>query len=379
MIKKIIFFLFICFYTNISLAETEKKLKFFNIDLHIAVIGDLKNLFEELGHSVESNSISGHAWLLEKNKHEIKVISSSNWQDLNPEMVEKFYQEYKNYLNQFDGFIVTHAASFALLYEKFDKPIIIVNSTRYSNMFIADPKRLKWLNDYLKKGVSNNKIFYVSNNKGDQAYLKYYTGIESELIPSLCYYTKAKYTGKKKGFILKENVKINTSRIFKHPELISKIKPAYKWQDLYDYQGIIHFPYQISTMSLFEQYSANVPLFFPTKDFLIRLHNAYPKKILSDLSFNAFVKKPLSLEDSPDNIKNKKILKSWIDNADFYDSENMPYIQYFNSFSDLENLLEHSDLRLISSKMAKHNQKRKEEILEKWKVILEKVRNYKVK
>ncbi|MCJ7767674.1 hypothetical protein MUP79_04735, partial [Candidatus Bathyarchaeota archaeon] len=46
------------------------------------------------------------------------------------------------------------------------------------------------------------------------------------------------------------------------------IDPGRSW---IDDKGIIHMPYECSTMSIFEQYSANVPLFFPSKSFLKEL------------------------------------------------------------------------------------------------------------
>lgn len=370
--------LWILVFNDASCFAEARKLRFFNIDLHIAVIGDLKDIFESLGHEVESKSISGHAWVLGKDKDKPKVINEKNWENLNPEMAEQFYQEYKDYLSQFDGFIVTHATSFALLYEKFNKPIIIVNSTRYENNFVKDPVRWKWLNNFLIKGVNENRIFIISNNKGDQAYLKYYTGLDSELIPNLCLYTKAVYTGKNKGFIMKGvRRRFNPSpSLFKNPELIqnNQLPKNYKWQELYDFQGVIHFPYNISTMSVFEQYSANVPLFFPSKDFLLKLRAAYPKAILSELSFyQVFKMKPPKEKNNPDNTNDPKVIQKWIDEADFYDQENMPYIQYFDSFSDLENKLENSDLKLISSQMKKHNEQRKKIVYKKWQEILDKI------
>ena len=98
------------------------------------------------------------------------------------------------------------------------------------------------------------------------------------------------------------------------------------------------------------------------------------REILSELSFFQVLRKaPPKQEDNPDNFYNREIIKKWIDNADFYDVENMPYIQYFNSFADLEYLLEHSDLKHISEKMAKYNEIRKAKVFRKWEAILEKV------
>lgn len=39
------------------------------------------------------------------------------------------------------------------------------------------------------------------------------------------------------------------------------------WDALYHRRALIHFPYEVSTMSLFEQYSAGAVLLFPSKRF----------------------------------------------------------------------------------------------------------------
>jgi hypothetical protein len=54
-----------------------KKLNFFNLDCHISVIVDLKNIFESLGHSVNSWSISGHNWIFNRPPSNEDVINST--------------------------------------------------------------------------------------------------------------------------------------------------------------------------------------------------------------------------------------------------------------------------------------------------------------
>ncbi|OGN57805.1 MAG: hypothetical protein A3D18_05105 [Chlamydiae bacterium RIFCSPHIGHO2_02_FULL_49_29] len=361
---------------------SKKRLRFFNLDLHISVIADVKNIFETFGHEVVDWSLSGATWVFGKQRDAVDIVNEKTWMDLNPEMCERFYERYKDFLNQFDGFIVTHNSSFSLLYEKFNKPIIIINSTRYENPFTRSLDRWIWLNDYLKKGVKKNKIFIISNNKGDQRYLKFYTGLDSLHIPSLCLYTNAEYTGRQEGFILHclsgTNFHFSLFEKLYNRDLFQnhKLSFRYQWQNLYDYQGVVHFPYQVSTMSLFEQYSANVPLFVPTKRFLYELFSMYPYAILSQLSFfvvnNA---SPPATGGDLNNINDSRVIKAWIDSADYYDSDNMPFIQYFGSFEELEFLLQTADLKEISKKMKQHNLKRKERIMEKWKEVLTKVMN----
>jgi hypothetical protein len=382
MLKRIILILSLSFFAFASVSGSEnppppKKLKFFNLDLHISVIGDLKNLFESYGHQVESWSISEHTWVFKNERAKVEVVNEKTWRNLDREMCDRFYEHYKDYLSQFDAFIVTNNASFALLYEKFDKPIIIVNSTRYENPFTHKPEKWAWLDAFLKKGVEKNQIFIVSNNKGDRDYLKHFTGIDSEVIPSLCLYTKSHHTGKKKGFIWRfpdQAFKSFTKKqMGAQKKLIqnNNLSHRHSWQELYDYQGVVHFPYQISTMSIFEQYSANVPLFFPSKKFLISLRSTHPQ-ILSQLSFFSAEKAPVQL-NNPNNINDGTVLQTWIDSADFYDPENMPYIQYFDSFEHLKKLLTTVDCKKISKQMQIHNEKRKQLALKKWETILEKV------
>jgi len=41
-------------------------MKFFNVDCHVSVIADLKDIFQNLGHEVTSWSLSAYAYNLER-------------------------------------------------------------------------------------------------------------------------------------------------------------------------------------------------------------------------------------------------------------------------------------------------------------------------
>ena len=105
-------------------------MKFFNIDLHISVIEDIKTIFNDLGHQVDSKCISSHTWVLGRSVDKVDIIGQNNWANICPKMCDDFYERYKDELSEYDGFIVTHTPSFSLLYERFNKPIITVASTR---------------------------------------------------------------------------------------------------------------------------------------------------------------------------------------------------------------------------------------------------------
>lgn len=380
----IIFSFSLSFLFSTELENTpKKKLRFFCLDFHGSVSADVKSILEELGHEViiwvvPTEGIGNSRWTLGYENDPVEIINYFSWLNSDKNIYNQFYERYKEFLSQFDGYIAAYNASFALLYEKLDKPIIIINAVRYEIPFTDKPELWSWLNDFLIKGVNRNKLFIVANNKGDQNYLKYYTELDSELIPSLCKYTNAYYSGNKTCFICQPSVRNSQFSNYlqrKYSNLISNDLPRpYKWEDLYDYKGIIHFPYQISTMSIFEEYSANVPLFFPSKKFLLKLRKE-SHEILNEASyFHLFHRiSPPTIIGDPNNLSDVNVIKFWIDNADFYDKENMPYIQYFDSFKHLEHLLNTVDLHVVSQKMKRYNRKRKAMVLKKWDSLLQKV------
>ncbi len=363
-----------------DLPPRSKGMRFFVLDCHSSATNDIKSILEILGHevvywpiSVYFQKIFGH------DKRQPEIINASTWLDLNKEMCDQFSEKYESYLSQFDGFIVSAFSSFALLFERFDKPIIVVNAVRYEIPFTDKPASWDLLNQFLVDGVKRHKIFLVSNNKGDAIYLKKATGLDSELIPSLGLYTNAKYSGKNNAYVFhnpKKNPFIETFKSYlRLDSLIHSPPENYLWQTLYDYKGIIHIPYQVSIMSLFEQYSANVPLFFPSKECLIALQSLAPANVLNEISFFWLLKKipPSQTPGDLNNLSDPNVVKFWIDSADYYDKENMPYIQYFDSPQHLKFLLLNTDTQEISRKMQADNLKKKEWVLKKWEEVLDRV------
>jgi hypothetical protein len=193
----------------------------------------------------------------------------------------------------------------------------------------------------------------ISNNKADQEYMKIHTGITSYLIPSICNYTK-------------ESVKINNkfvdyNKYFAKDEnnLIVQMEPDYKWEELNEYMGIIHMPYEISTMSLFEQYTANKVLFFPSKEYL--------KSLIRD---NSILFRGPYLEILK---KDPEWVDWWLNRADYYDQVNMPYIQYYESKKHLYEIIKKitlNEICEISDLMKIKNRERKVNAEIMWRRVL---------
>jgi hypothetical protein len=129
------------------------------------------------------------------------------------------------------------------------------------------------------------------------------------------------------------------------------------------YRAIIHIPYEASTMSIFEQYNMNIPLFFPSKTLLKELIKTNRIQFNSRYAKNIF---PESLTPA----LGTNWIDFWIDRADYY-NDNMPYITYFNNTAELFELLYNSNYDDITIKMAEFNIIKNKKVFNQWKSIID--------
>jgi hypothetical protein len=329
-----------------SYLKLSSKSLVFNIDLHISVIADLKPELKNRGIKVIEWSISGSNKFrrkIFKISDPVKHINNNNWLTLNNDLISKFENEYRFFLKKFNGFVVTHTPSFAQLYRSFDKPILIVNSTRYEAPYTNCPHDWMHLNEFLISGVERRQILLVSNNKADADYLNYFTGLSSKIVPSLCRYTNFNWTGgghKKviisRSPVLQEDVEHLT--LCAWMGLRKSLGSKYSWQDFKEVAEVCVIPYNISTMTLFEFATSGIPVAVPSPKFLLELHEKY-EGVLSELSYYQTRKLPVGdlSHSNPNNYLSPKFFQWWLERADFYDSDLMPNVRVIDSFDELEN------------------------------------------
>ena len=300
-------------------------MRFFALDLHISVIADLKDVLNQ--HEIIEWSLSGHNWVFNRPPATPEYITQKTWMNLTPAQLDTFRKKYDFFLKTFDGFLVGHAMPYVMLFQPYGKPVYAWNTCRYDLpfCFTKDTATRKTYHDILKSMVSTGQLKICSNNLADQEYLRLGTGVSVPRIPSLCRYTKMKHTPVYPTFYwYSTEVRCPPIR-----ELTPRSK--FEWSELCKYRGIVHIPYEISTMSICEHYQSGIPLLFPTKRFLKELwaHGA-PWNSVS-LYWNTQLPAELDSCKSPD---------FWLDRADFYDDTNMPFLYYFDSLSELESLLQ---------------------------------------
>lgn len=351
-------------------------MRFFNIDQHISIIADMHKIFTDMGHQVDDWSISNHTWVLGKQKMHIPLLEGDGWKKIiTHELWNPFYDTYKNVLKDYDCFISCYSPYFAMLYKRFNKPVIINTPIRYEHPLSFCPEQWNVFNDFIRDGYDNGKLILVANNLYDKFYCEAFTQRPWTLIPSLCEYIGGTYQPQKNSFIYYSRKQYDSLR----STLLSKALPGRFYpHDILKFKGIIHIPYQISTMSIFEQYTCNVPLLLPNIDFLMSLYES-SEPVLREVSWNNILSGPSGssikgdYKYDPNDYKNMEAVRYWIKFADFYNEEWMPHITLFNSFEEANELMASMDTNKISNLMKETNIERKKRIYKLWEIIIKRM------
>jgi len=323
--------------------------------------------------------------------------------NLDRALIPKFYEAYKNdpLMQSVDAFLCYDPPAICELFEPFNKSLIVIASNRY---YITRQSSHRWKtwNENLVNYASDPRNVVAANNRYDVEMIRYFTGLEAEWIPSFASYTGTTYNPSRQGFLLaKRRVDEEFERSFLEqfnearksikrslpvPELI-RIKdryPRYKYSDLAAHQGVVHLPYQVSTMSIFEQYRMNIPLFFPSKELLLRW--SVERWVVRERTLPWLVRDPRPHTSpphpsqrhipSPNDNDDAGAMNYWLQFADYY---TLPHITYFNSTEHLAVILQKltaDDLNTISWQMKNFNEKSRKELLMKWTRILQTVAKF---
>ena len=330
-------------------------MRLFNLDMHISIAHDVKHIFQNLGHQIDSVNLSGHTWVNNEKRGKNKVVTQNNWKEIDEDLCNQFYHKYKKKFKDYDGFIHSYPPAFALLFEKFEKPIITIACTRFD--YPVKVENLPWLVEGLQRIHKGGQLVPVANNLLDKYYCEQWLGFTWKHITSLCDYLEVKYRPERPDYIAWHRAKLDEVGI-KKVDLNFSIRKKYDRNEISKYLGVIHFPYNLSIMSAFEQYFQNIPLFFPSIEFQAQLYEER-NDMLGEVLFEG---SPLKF--SPNLIKL----------ADWYDPQNMAETILFDSFDHLDELLTVSDLQSISNSMREFNSRRQSNVYTAWAQVLEEIK-----
>jgi hypothetical protein len=346
-------------------------MKFFNLDCHIGV-RDFAELSKELGHEIRLESLSDHTHLCGLSKTEKFIDYKYLWRHINPDICNDFYKKYKEELSDVSCFYCFYAPSFSLLYEKFDKPIIIHVPIRFETPFQNDTKKLEWFFSFLQRGIDEKRIYLCSNNLLDKIHIEKTIDREVNYISSYCGYNQKNCSLENEKIIFDKN----RSSLNLDESLFHKFNGEYSLDEFYKFSGCVMSPYHNSTMALFERYASNMPLFLPSLKFLMDSWSKNPISVLEEISWFKIDKTyPQYIHGDQDvNLYlNKKSAEFNFSLCDWLDKKWMGNIIQFDSEDHLKNLIEETDKKSISDKMREENMTRKNIILSKWKSLFSKI------
>ena len=346
-------------------------MKFFNLDCHIGV-RDFAQICNELGHDIRLENLSDHTSLCSMEKTKIFAKYKHIWKDINPEMCDNFYKEYKNELSDISCFYCFYPPAFSLLYEKFDKPIIIHFPIRFETPFEKDEKRLDWLISYIERGVDNKQIFLCANNMVDKMHIEKTFDREVLYIPSYCGYDNTSCAFENEKIIFDNNRAILNIE----SDLLYSFQKKYTLDEFYKFSGCVMIPYHNSLMSLFERYASNMPLFLPSYKLMLDMWAINPYLMLQEISWFKISKsypKLVSGELDPNLFLDRKSTEFNFLLCDWLDKEWMANIIHFDSVDHLKILIKETDKIAISQKMKEENIIRKSTILSRWQSLFNKI------
>jgi hypothetical protein len=314
----------------------------FNLDLHVSVIRDLQMELQRQGASITSWSISGHNHVFRRwftKPDPVAVVNASTWKTLDQNVIDRFQDRYRRFLNSFDGYVVTHTPVFAQLFQGLDRPLLVMASTRYEAPYTDRHGLWESLNEYLKCEVINGRMVLAANNRGDVDYLEYFIGIKPRYVPSLCDYLGTNWSGRGGDRVVQaRSVRLAGEIVARSRGQIVDIRSSlprhFTWAELTRLEEVLVIPYNISTMTLFELATAGVPVTVPSIDLLSDLYGKY-EGVLDQLTWHQIYGLEVPREaDNPCNSHRPEFLHWWLRRSDFYDQMLMPNVRTVDSWEE---------------------------------------------
>ena len=268
----------------------------------------------------------------------------------------------------------------------------------------ASPRRwAEWVRN-LKLLASRPGNTVAANSMYDVHYIKYHTGIDALYIPSWCgpepdvIEGEYKYEpgrsvligpyrdnlggtkairGKKDKVAwahpilqkLTATVNARRGRVPYQLKRVSDLYSKYTWAMILRHPAIVIMPYQTSTISFFEYYRRNIPMFVPSLSLLVRWtqdHGIMWERIYGQPQRESHAS--MASEAYDPNSNDNRSLHEWLGYSDYY---HFPHVTKFDSWEHLLQLLEKADLNQISSAMKDYNAQTRLDLEATWKSILE--------
>jgi hypothetical protein len=329
-------------------------MRFFGISQHINGMADIRGVLASIDavHTLDDLTLSTHHWVMGREKDTVPMLDGDNWRRvIKDKGWDRFHAAWRERLDEYDAFICFHPPVFAYLYSCFDKPIICQFSIRYEYPSHSDPDEWNAFNEYLRAGVDSGKILLCANNPYDVAYGELFLQRPVRFVPSLCEYTGAQWRPERAEVVYYGAQRVADLDELRFVHKSTALPPGHAWQDVARCRAIAHFPYNVSTMSIIEQYTMGVPLLFPTLDYAVSLYAQGARLFEQNSWARTFGNAPGSVitppggfpqGHDPNDFTSIDSMRYWLRHADYYDETSMQGLTYFASLDELPPMAGHS-------------------------------------
>jgi len=249
----------------------------------------------------------------------------------------------------------SHCMRYPLLFERTGLPVYHINSTRFGNELTVAPLVFHDLCVRILKAMAAGWLRVIHNNHAEKWYAGQYLGQSMESTPviqSLCdsplrfRILPPNSTGKPfliwdtrfhiaegRGSKTLLEIHERLATICEATSVLSRKSKSYLDDNMLSgYQAIIHVPYNISTMSCFEQSAAGIPIWVPTPEYLEKI--LLDPEEHSELSWFCYSREREAYAASPDQVWKPECVREFIRRADFYNGA-LNSVFTFSSVEDL--------------------------------------------
>lgn len=369
------------------------KLTVWTNDFHIATVANVKSLLQTKGVRFIDKSLSGHCHETNTCAHDLKVLTPDNAMTPDSFTRDRFLDAYRDdqEMAKVDIVMCFHPSAMCELFMPLKKRLFVIASTRYELGRESASEWEKW-NENLLQIAKEPGNLVAANNLYDCKYIEYFTGIKPVLLPSWIKMDESDiYTGMSEDILIApihtsnaEKIETKLKSISSRFRSIGEKYGHYTFSQLAENSAIIHIPYQVSIMSLFEQYAMGIPILAPTPAFLWELHEKLD--VMNERTWEQIrmgrrpsgspisgLKKGQHGGHDPNNDTGREAFLHWVQYADFYQ---WPHIIHFNSWKDLRRKLEETDFEVVSDEMLGFVKRAIDKTSAEWTKILDQTDNY---
>jgi hypothetical protein len=343
----------------LSYTQCTVPLKLLHLSFHKGCIREIKYIARELGAELTSIFVQDD-WV--KNNNYDGITKGNAIYNVSHQRAQDVWNRHKEFFNQFDAIITSDTAPLSRIFLQngWQKPLIIWICNRF-DYTDWDSSRQGFPDDeyyqLIRTATHQDNVFFVAYNAFEHHY-GHTRGIDFGtriITPSGKFKNKARQSmvpntiDKAKTFFIPP--RNNDVQLVEHCNRLGI--PCYRGvyngpTDLEGFKGVIHIPYAWSNLALFENIQLGLPIFIPTKRFMLEL-----------------------LSTRRAWWPNVEYMQTCIDLTEWYCPEHKHWFTFFDSWNDLKTKIDATDFAVIRTKVHEYGKKHNDTVLAQWHALFD--------